>query len=60
VVNDGGGFDKVGSKGLTTSKTGAWATSFGRPAGGRCRVVAVFEGSEGREPSPTVTKTFAC
>jgi hypothetical protein len=59
-VNEGDGFDKVAKKRPTTDKAGAWATSFGRPAGGTCRIVAVFEGSEGREPSPTVRRTFSC
>jgi prealbumin domain-containing protein len=58
--NSGGGFEQVGSKGASTNKAGEFGASFARPNGGQCRVIVVFEGSEGREPSPTVTKTFAC
>lgn len=58
--DDGSGFDKLARKRPTTDKVGAWATSFARPSGGTCRIVVEFGGSEGREPSVPVTKTFAC
>lgn len=58
--DDGGGFDQVARKRARTGNGGAWTTSFGRPSGGRCRVLVEFGGSEGREPSVPVTKTFAC
>jgi len=34
--------------------------SVSRSTGGMGQITAAFKGSEGREPSPTVTKTFAC
>lgn len=59
-VDDGGGFDRVGRKRAKTGAEGAYSASFTRPDVGRCRLVVVFEGSEGREPSPATTKTFSC
>ncbi|HEY7661012.1 MAG TPA: SpaA isopeptide-forming pilin-related protein [Actinomycetota bacterium] len=56
----GGGFQEVASKAAKIDANGDYAASFGRPNGGTCRITAVFEGSEGRAPSPTVTKTFDC
>jgi hypothetical protein len=56
----GDGFEKVGRKRVTTGASGSWSTSFPRPDGGRCRIVASFGGAEGRAPSVPVTKTFAC
>lgn len=58
--SDGGAFDQIARKRPRTVIGGDWSTSFGRPSGGRCRVVVEFGGSEGREPSVPVTKTFAC
>ena len=58
--DDGGGFDQIARKRARTGNGGGWQTSFGRPLDGRCRVVVEFGGSEGREPSVPVTKTFAC
>lgn len=58
--DDGGGFDQIARKRPRTGNGGGWQTSFGRPSDGRCRVVVEFGGSEGREPSVPVTKTFAC
>ena len=58
--NTGDGFERVGRKRVTTGASGSWSTSFARPDGGRCRIVAAFAGAEGRSPSVPVTKTFAC
>ena len=58
--SDGGAFDQVARRRPRTGGGGSWETSFGRPSGGRCRVVVEFGGSEGREPSVPVTKTFSC
>ena len=58
--SDGGAFDQIARKRPRTGNGGAWETSFGRPSGGRCRVVVEFGGAEGRQPSVPVTKTFAC
>jgi hypothetical protein len=58
--DDGGGFERVGIGRPRTDKSGEWSTTFDRPAGGTCRIVVEFGGSEGRQPSVPLTKTFAC
>lgn len=59
--DDGGGFEQVASKrAKVLDADGDYSATFGRPNGGTCKITVVFEGSEGREPSPSKSKTFAC
>jgi hypothetical protein len=56
----GDGFERVAGKNAKIDTTGSYSTSFTRPDGGRCMITVAFQGSEGREPSPSTSKTFAC
>jgi hypothetical protein len=56
----GDGFEQVAGKNARIDENGSYSTSFTRPVGGTCMITVVFQGSEGREPSPSTSKTFAC
>jgi hypothetical protein len=54
-----GGFERVDRARPQLGEGGTFAVTISPSGGGRCRLVATFDGSEGRLPS-SARETFAC